>query len=150
MFSPARLSDEASREGCCLVLCASPGPQSLPYPRGTLTAELHTHLPPPQLVTVLTFRPEHHQLAHHRGREGPRAPLLVPLVNDEPPPNPRSNQEPPSPPGVQTAAMLCPPSTAHDGVWLQDLASDVSDPLPIEPLTSISLTPGSFFDLEAG
>jgi len=83
------LSDEASGEGCCLVLCASPGPQSLPYLCDTLAAELPTHLPPPELVTVLTFRPEHHWLAHHRGREGPRAPLLVPLVTDEPPPSPR-------------------------------------------------------------
>ena len=46
--------------------------------------------------------------------------------------------------------MSCPPCTAHSGVSLQDLASDMYDPPSIKPLMSLSLTLGSFFSLEAG
>ena len=51
----------------------------------THATHLTTNLPPPQSVTVLTFKSEHlHLLATHRSCKG-RAPLLVSLVTDEPP-----------------------------------------------------------------
>lgn len=46
----------------------------------------------------------------------------------------------PHPLGVKTAALSCMPS-AHDGVWLQNLVSDVKDPPSIKPLMARLLTP---------
>ena len=47
-------------------------------------------------------------------------------------------------------SRLCLLATAHTGMSLQDLASDVSGLPVIKPLIFLLLTPGSFFDLEAG
>ena len=55
----------------------------------------------------------------------------------------------PHPLGVKTAALSCRPS-AHDGVWLQNLVSDVKDLPSIKPLMARLPTPISFFGLEAG
>ena len=67
------------------VLCTLPAPPVSASPTPTHATHLTTNLPPPQSVTVLTFKSEHlHLIATHRSRKG-RAPLLVSLVTDEPP-----------------------------------------------------------------
>ena len=56
----------------------------------------------------------------------------------------------PHPLGVETATLSFWPSATHNGVWLQNLASDVKGPSSIKPLMAQLLPPSSFFGLEAG